>query len=45
MSLGRALNQLGVSVANSAAISLEAAAELVNANWMIEEGTAVCRTW
>lgn len=45
MSLGRATNQLGVwPAANSEAISLDTAAELVRASATREEGRAVWRT-
>jgi hypothetical protein len=45
MSLGRAVNQLGVApAANSDAISLETAAELVRASEIREDGSAVSRT-
>lgn len=46
MSDGSAVNHVGVwPAANSDAISLETAAELVSASAMREEGSAVWRTW
>ncbi len=44
MLVGRAVNQEGVAVANSAAMSLEAAEGFVRASATREEGRAVCRT-
>ena len=44
MSAGKPENQLGVAVANSAAISLDAAAGLVKASATREDGRAVWRT-
>jgi len=45
MSDGSAVNHVGVwPAANSEAISLDTAAELVRASWTMEDGRAVWRT-